>query len=184
MSTGSWVAVSVAALLASTVLGVHLTRPVWSGGPARWLAPLLLAVQCGMALVAGIVGVAAAARSWQVLHDPATGSSPLLDVSRIDGDGSMYALLVLGLTAGTVLTVVVLGLSARFAAGSDPVERIVACAVLAAEIFVGSLGLWQVLQGSRGAVALGLLVQLPLAIAAMVSCWPPPEPLHLAGSPR
>lgn len=180
MDSGSWFVVAVAALLSSAVVGVHLTRPVWTGAPSRRLAPMLFSVQCGVALVAGIVGIAGAARSWQVLHDPPTGAAALLDVSRIDGDGSMYALLVLAIAAGTALVVLVLGLSARFAAGDDAVERIVACAVLSMEIFVASLGLWQVLQGSRGAVAIGLVVQLPLAIAAMVQCWPPVEPQHLA----
>ena len=184
MDTGSWIVVSVAVLLVSAVLGVHLNRPAWSGGSARRLAPILFSLQCGLAALAGIVGVTAAFRSWQVLHEAQTGTAPLIDVSRIDGDGDMYALLVLAMVAGTVIAVLVLGLAARFASGTDPVELIVACSVLAIEIFLGSLGLWQVLQGSRGVVALGLLVQLPLAIAAMVSCWPPPEPLHLSGTDR
>ena len=63
--------------------------------------------------------------------------SALLHVSRIDGDGSMYALLVLALAFGTLLAVVALALAARFAAGTDPLERLVASAVLGLEICVG-----------------------------------------------
>jgi hypothetical protein len=177
VSNGEWVAVAAAVLLIGGTAGVLMTLPLWSGPRRRTFAVGLLGAHAGVVGVVGVVTAAAAARSWQLIgrHDarPVAG---LLQVSRIDGDGSMYALLVLGLAFGTVLSVVALALAARFASSADPAERIVACAALALEICLAGFAAARLLGGSRSASALLVAAQLPLAMVAMVACWPPAEP--------
>lgn len=177
MDTGDWVVVSVAVLLAGTTLGVLLTLPVWTAAARpRWI-PALLATHAGVVAVVGVITVRAATRSWELIDDPTAPASMLLDVSRIDGDGSMYALLVLAVAFGTTLSVIALSLAARFAAGDDPLERIVACAVLALELAVGGYGAARLLDGGRSVAALALAAHVPILVWAIVRCWPPPEPL-------
>jgi hypothetical protein len=177
MSSGSWFVVTVAVAACGAVLGVLLTRPVWAARSERPLVPLLLSVHSGVAAIVGIVATAAATRSWQLItEDPPTEHAPvLLEVSRIDGDSSMYALLVLGLAFVTVLSVVALALASRFSAGSDPTERMVACAILGFEVCLSGYAAAQVVGGSRSAVALAATIHLPVAVWAMVACWPPAD---------
>lgn len=178
MDTGDWVVVSGAALLAGGTLGVLLTLPIWAGAERPRPVPLLLSAHAGLVAVVGVITAAAAARSWQLVgRPPSEQAAGLLDVSRIDGDGSMYALLVLALAFGTTLAVTALALAARFAAGHDPAERIVACSVLGLELCVGGYGAARLLDGSRSAAAVVLAAHLPLLVWAMVRCWPPPEPV-------
>ena len=170
--------VTGAVLLAGLVLGTLLTLPLWtSGGRRRRLVPALLSVHAGIVAVIGLIATAAAARSWQLIdRDPADAAKAavtLLDVSHIDGDGNLYALLVLFLAFGTLLAVTALALAARFSAGTDPTERMVACAVLGLEICVGGYAAAHLLGGNHGVAAIALTLQLPLAMAAMVTCWPP-----------
>lgn len=167
--------VTGAVLLAGLVLGVLLTLPVWSAPRRLRPVPALLTVHAGLVAVMGVVATASAARSWQLIdRDPQRPvAATLLAVSRIDGDGDLYALLVLFLAFGTLLAVTALALAARFAAGSDPTERMVACAVLGLEICVGGYGAAHLLSGGHGAATIALTLQLPLAMAAMVTCWPP-----------
>jgi hypothetical protein len=178
VSTGDWVLVSAAVLLTGATAGVLLTLPLWTDGRPRRLVPTLLSAHAGIVAVVGAVTAAAAVRSWQLVDRAPDRpvAATLLDVSRIDGDASMFALLVLGLVFGTVLAVVALALAARFASGDDPVERMVACGVLALEICIGGYGAARLLHGSHGAAVLLIAVHLPLAMLAMVRCWPPAEP--------
>lgn len=176
MSTGSWIVVCAAVLVTGAVAGVLLTRPVWSSRPERRFVPAMLSLHAGLALTTGLVATAALSRSWQLFGKPATGTVPLLDVSRIDGDKEMYALLVLAAAFTTLLAVLALALGARFAAGDDPTERIVACGVLGLEICLSGYAAAQVLGGSRSVAALVATAHLPLVMVAMVVCWPPVEP--------
>lgn len=175
MSTGSAVAVVAAASVLALVVGVLLTLPVWRGGAGPRLVSALLTVQAGGVLVLGAIATTAAARSWLLVdRDPARAAgSTLISVSRIDGDGSMFALVVLGIVALTGLAAVLLLLGARFAASAHTTERAIACAVLGLEIGLSGYGLAACLNGSRSAAALVAVVNLPLAMAAMIACWPP-----------
>ena len=174
MSTGSWVAVVFAASIIAAVVGMLATLPIWTRGPGRRLVPALLTAQAGGVIVLGTIAVAAAVRSWQLVDRPtAHVTRTLVTVSRIDGDGRMYALIVLVLVAVAGLSALLLVLAARFAAGSDPTERTIACAVLGLEIGLCGYGLAACLGGSRSAPALLAVVNLPLAMAAMIACWPP-----------
>jgi hypothetical protein len=173
VSSGEWTAVCAAVLLIGGAVGVLLTLPVWTTtGRGRRVAALLT-LHAGLVAVVGVVTTAAAVRSWQLVGRPPASTTALLEVSRIDGNGSMYALLVLALAFGTLLAVVALSLAARFAAGTDPAERMVACAVLGLEICAGGYAAAHLVGGSRSPVVLLVTLQLPLVMVAMVSCWPP-----------
>ena len=175
MSTGDWGAVVTAVVLASVPVGALLTWPIWRRGTGPRLVPALLALHTGAVVVVGTIGVAAAVRSWQLV-DPdrrKEAASALLDVSRIDGDQALYALLVLLLVAVTGLLALLLAQAARFAAGTDPGGRTIACAVLGLEIGVAGLGLAQLVTGDATALTWLGLGHLPVLVAAMVSCWPP-----------
>jgi hypothetical protein len=181
VDTGEWIVVSVAVVLAGGTFGVLLNRPLWLGGSRPGLVSAMLSVHAGLAAVIGVVTASAAARSWQLIGRPLTeNAAGLLDVSRTDGDGSMYALLVMALAFATGLTVTALALGARFADGDDPAERIVACAVLAFELCIGGYGAARVLDGNAGVVAVLLTLHLPVLMYAMVRCWPPVEPVDPA----
>ena len=173
MSTGSWLAVVIAASIIACVVGVLITLPVWTRGAGRRLVPALLTAQAGGVIVVGAIAVAAAIRSWQLLGRPtAPVTRSLVTVSRIDGDGRMFALIILTVVAMASLSALLLVLAARFAAGDDPTERTIASAVLGLEVALCGYGLAACLGGSRSAPALVAAVNLPLAMAAMVACWP------------
>jgi hypothetical protein len=173
VTDGEWAVVAVAGLLAGATAGVLLTLPVWRAG-RRSFAGGLLGVHAGVVGVVGVIAAAAAARSWQVVgRGPGEHVAGLLQVSRTDGNGSMFGLLVLALAFGTSFAVTALALGARFATSDDAGERIVSCAVLALEICVGGYAAARLLGGSHSLLVWGLALQLPLAMAAMVACWPP-----------
>jgi hypothetical protein len=185
VSNGEWVAVAAAVLLIGGTAGVLLTLPLWTGPRRRTFAVAVLSAHAGLVGTVGVIAAAAAARSWQLIGDDSTKHvAGLLQVSRFEGDGSMYALLVLALAFGTVLSVLALALSARFASSAEPGERIVACAALALEICVAGLAVARILGGSRSASALVVAAQLPLAMVAMVACWPPAEPSAVEAGAR
>jgi hypothetical protein len=175
VSGGTWVAVVAATLVASAVAGALFTLPVWAGGRRARPVAMLLSLQGGGALVVGAIVASAAARSWHLLDQPPSQQvrPTLMTVSRIDGDGSMFALVLLAVVAMAVLSAIVLFLSARFAAGDVPSERTIACIVLGLEIGISGYGLAALLGGTRGAAPVLAVINLPLAMAAMVACWPP-----------
>jgi hypothetical protein len=182
VSTADWVAVVAASVLAAIPVGVLLTWPVWRHGSGRRLVPALLALHTGAVVVVGTIGIAAAVRSWQLVDRDQTeqAASVLLDVSPVDGDQALYALLVLLLVAVTGLLTVLLSQAARFAAGDDPGDRTIACAVLGLEIGVAGLGIAQLVAGEASALTWLAIGHLPVLIGAMVACWPP----HPADLPR
>jgi hypothetical protein len=175
VSSGTWVAVIAAALVASAVAGALFTLPVWTRSRRPRAVAMLLTLQGGGALVVGAIVASAAVRSWHLLDEPASKhvAPTLMSVSRIDGDGSMFALVLITVVAAAVLSAIVLFLSARFAAGDVPAERTVACIVLGLEIGICGYGLAALLGGTHGAAPVLAVVNLPLAMAAMVACWPP-----------
>ena len=175
MTGTEWLVVALAFVPAAIVIGVLLTWSLWRDrrrGP--WFVPALLTLHTGLVVLGGTLATAAAARSWQLVDDPPEqASAALLEVSRIDGDASLYALLVLVLVAATGLLGVLLATTARFAASSHPVDRAIACAVIGLELGVSGVGLVYLASGSRSPVALLAVAQLPVLMAAMVVCWPP-----------
>ena len=182
MTNGDWVAVIAATVLAAIPIGVLLTWPVWRRGSGPRLVPALLTLHTGAVVVVGTIGIAAAVRSWQLVdEDPSEqAAGALLDVSRVDGDQALDALLVLLLVAVTGLLAVLLSQAARFAAGDDPGDRTIACAVLGLEIGVAGLGIAQLVTGQVTALTWLGVGHLPVLVAAMVACWPPSP----AGPPR
>jgi hypothetical protein len=175
MSDGAVVAVVVAASVLAVVVGVLCTLPLGTRRNGPRLVPALLTVQAGGVLVVATVATAAAVRSWQILDRPADAhvAHTLLTVSRVDGDGSVFALIVLALVALGALSTALLLIAARYAATTDPTERAIACAVLGLEIGLSGYGLAACIGGSRSVPAVLAVVNLPLAMAAMVGCWPP-----------
>jgi hypothetical protein len=175
VSGGSWAAVVVATVVASATLGALFTRPIWTRRDRSRLVPLLLALQGGAALVVGAIVAGAAVRSWQLVDRPASAPvrRTLMTVSRVDGDGSIFALVVLAVVAAAVLGAVVLFLAARFATTDAPAERTIACVVLGLQVGLCGYGLAALLGGTRTAATVVSVVNLPLAMAAMVACWPP-----------
>ncbi|MDP1818368.1 MAG: hypothetical protein Q8K58_00560 [Acidimicrobiales bacterium] len=176
MTPSDWLIVGVAGALASGVLGALVARPFLPAaqGSARLVAALL-SVQAGLATVGGAALTGAAIRSWQLVDDdPAQqAAAGLVEVSRIDGDGRMYALVLLLLVALTACVTVLLALAARFATSADAKPRALACAVLGVEVAFCGYGVAQVISGSRNALAVGGVATLPLVMAALVACWPP-----------
>lgn len=149
---GTWVAVWVAAGLAALVIGVLLTLPVWrSSGGAR-LAAAVLALQTGALVVATAVLIGYAIRSRQLLGRPADAEPEvsLLRISRIDGDEALLALMVVLTAVLGGLATTLTALAARFAASTDPVERSIACTVLALELGAAAYALLRLLLGARG----------------------------------
>jgi hypothetical protein len=184
MSDGARVAVVIATSIVAVVIGVLCTMPVWTRRRGPRLVPALLTAQAGGVLVVATLATAAAVRSWQLLDRPADAhiARTLLTVSRVDADGSAYALVVLTVLALGALSTALLLIAARYAASTDPTDRSIACVVLGLEIGLCGYGLAACIGGSRSAPALVAVVNLPLAMAAMVACWPPhahdaiPEP--------
>ena len=175
MSTAQWLVVALAALPLAAALGVLLTFSLWRDrGRGPWFAPALLTVHAGLVALTGVIATAAAVRSWQLVDagQDEAASSALVEVRRIDGDTSLYALVVLVLVAATALAVVLLGTAARFAASDHPVDRAIACAVIGLEVAVTGIGLAYVAGGSRSPLALASVAHLPVLLAAMVACWP------------
>ena len=175
MSNADWVLVVLASLLAAVPVGVLLTWPVWRRSGGRRLVPALLTLHVGVVMVVGTIGTAAAVRSWQLVErEPQQeAASALLDVSRVDGDRALYALLVLLLVAITGLLALLLSQAARFAAAADAVGRTIACAVLGLELGLAGLGLARLVTGDRSALTWVAVAHLPVLVAAMVVCWPP-----------
>jgi hypothetical protein len=175
VSDGQWVVVGLAVLPLAVVVGVLLTWSVWTDRPrGSRVVAALLTVHTGAVVVGGTVATAAAIRSWQVVGEPEERAADVLvDVSRVDGDTSMYALVVLLLVATTGLLAVLLSVATRLAASTHPVDRAIACAVLGLELGVAGLGVAWVAGGSRAPLALLAVAHLPVLMAAMVACWPP-----------
>jgi hypothetical protein len=186
VSNAQWLLVGLAGLPLAAVVGVLLTWPVWTGARSgARLVPALLTVHTGAVVVGGTIATAAAVRSWQVVGEPEErAADALLDVSRIDGDTSLFALVVLLLVAATGLLGLLLAIATRFAASDHTVDRTIACAVLGLELGVCGLGLAWVAGGSRSPLALLAVVHLPILTAAMVACWPPHVGSQRHAAPR
>ncbi len=172
--TGTWVAVWLAGGLAAAVIGVLLTLPAWERRGGARVAVTVFAAQTGAVVVTGTVLAAVAVRSWQLIDQPVDAApvSALLRLSRIDGDAAFLLLMVMVTIVLTGLLATLLALAARFAAGSDLLERSIASAVLAAEAAGSAYALVRLALGAHGWPFLGGALALPAIVAALTACFP------------
>ena len=161
-------------LLAIILLGVAggliLTRDSLVGRPrGPRLVALVLGVDTGVVLVGGIALAAAAGRSWQLVGDPAVNNThALIDVSRLDGDGNLFALFIVVIGLVTLLGATLLGTAARCVRGTQPGDTAVVSAVLWGEVGVAGYCLLRLLLGADGRPFIGLALHLPLSVLALV----------------
>jgi hypothetical protein len=170
---GTWVLVGLAALLAAAVLGVLLVRPDQRRPGSATFASVLLALHAGGVVVGTAVLVGLAVRSGQLAERPpdAELAVSLVQVGRIDGDGSLFALLVLLLVAVGGLVALLLTLAGRFSTGDDPIERWVAVGLLGLELLVATFAVGLVALGERSVAGLVVAGQAPLLAVALVGSW-------------
>lgn len=173
---GTWTAVWVAGTVAALVVGVLLTLPALRERGGARLAAAILSVQTGTVVVAGTVLTAVGVRSWQLMDRPldAEPAAALVRLSRVDGDTAFLALMVIVTVATCGLVATITALAARFAAGTDVLERSVACTVLGVELAGSGYAIARLALGDRGWPYLGSGLAFPVLVAALVSCWPRP----------
>jgi histidinol phosphatase-like enzyme (inositol monophosphatase family) len=159
----------IAVVVLGLTAGLIITRDSLVGRPAgSRLVALLLGVDTGIVLVGGIALAAAAGRSWQLLGDPANaGAHPVIDVSRLDGDGNLYALLVVGIGLLTLLGATLLGTAARCVQGDQAGDHAVVTTVLWAEVAAAGYCVVRLLLGADSRPFLLVAVHLPFSIAAL-----------------
>lgn len=161
-----------AAVLAAVVVGVLWAAP-GLGHAARGpkLVSLLLGVDTGAILVGGIALAAAAARSWMLIGeptDPARTADAVLDVSRLDGDSDLFALLIVVIGLLTLLTVAVIGTATRSASGASVGDRAVVGTVLSVQVILGLFALGWLLFAGGGPTVVVCAAHLPLSIGALL----------------
>lgn len=176
-TTATWTLVWAAGVTAAVVLGVLLTLPAWRDRRGARVAVTLLTVQAGGVVVAGTVLAAVAVRSWQLIErpvdDPATA---LLRLSRVDGDTAFFALILLLLVVGAGLLATITAICARFAAGPDPLERWMACGLLAVQLGASAYALVHLVTGADGWPYVSGGLAFPVVAVALATCWPPRQP--------
>jgi len=172
---GAWLAVWVAGALCAAVAGILLTLPAWQERRGARVTVTVLTIQTGAAAVVSALLAGVAIRSWQLVDRPpdAPPAAALLRLSRIDGDGSFYALMVLLVAVLGASAVTVSALAARFAASDDLLERRLACGILAAELGGATFLAVRLALGDRGWPPLAGTLALPVLAAALFACWPP-----------
>jgi hypothetical protein len=171
---GTWVAVAVAATAATLVLTALIVLPAWRPGGSGFAAGLL-GVQAAAAIVGGSVLVGAALRGATLVARPddAEQAVSLVQLSGLDGGDTGFFRLVAVLTivlGGLLVAVLVLG--ARFAADIDPVERTLACCILAVESLISGLAVVLGLLGHHSLPFALASAALPAIVLAIVKCWP------------
>lgn len=169
----AWATVWLAGLLAAGVWGHLLTNTSPRRGPGG-VARAVLALQAGAVVVGTAALVGLAVRSGQLADRPADAevASSLVRVGRIDGDGSLFALVTLVVVVVGALVALILVLAARFVHSPHRGESWAAVAVLIAVVAVTGAGAVLVAGGSRWTPLVVLALQLPLASAALMSAWP------------
>jgi hypothetical protein len=164
----------IAGGLAAIVVGLLLTLPAWRRRGGARLAVALLTAQTGAVVVTGVVLVGVAVRSWQLIDRPvdAAPAAGLLRLSRVDGDTAFFALMVLLTVVLAGLVATLTALAARFAAGTDPLERSIASAVLVVEVGGCAYAIVSLLLGAHGWPYVAGALATPLVVVALVACWP------------
>jgi hypothetical protein len=172
--TGSWAAVAIAGGLAAVVVGLLLTLPAWRQRGGARLAVVVLTAQTGAVVVLATVLTGVAVRSWQLIDRPADAApaTALVRLSRVDGDTAFFALMVLLTVVLAGLLATLTALAARFAAGTDPLQRSIASALLAVEIGGCGYAIVCLLLGAHGWPYVAGALATPFVALALVACWP------------
>lgn len=174
---GTWLLVGAAASAAACVLAALIVLPASRPGGCAFAARLL-ALQAGAVVVGGAVLVGGALRGATLVEraDGAEQAASLLQLGGLDGRDPGFFHLVAGLTVvlGGLL-VAVLVLAARFAADVDPVERRLACCLLAVEALVAAVAVVRGLGGHLGLPFALTAAFLPPLVVAIVKCRPARE---------
>jgi hypothetical protein len=167
------VLVSVALLVAIALLGVAaglmFTRGALAVRPrGSRLVTLLLGVDAGIVLVGGIALAAAAGRSWDRLGDSKDSADALIHVSRLDGDGNLFALFVVIIGLLTLLGATLLATASRCVDGDQPGDATVVSAVLWGQVAAAGYCGVRVLLGADGLPFVLIALHLPLSLAALL----------------
>jgi len=175
--SGTWVVVGVAGAAVAIVLAALVILPARRPGGSD-LAAWVLAVQAGAAVIGGAVIVGAALRTGSLLTQPdrTEQAASLLRLSGLDGGNQGFFRLMAATTIvlGSLL-VSVLVLSARGAAGTDPLERALATAVLAVEGLASAGAVaWVLLGAPPVPITIGAAT-LPILVASTVAARPRQE---------
>jgi hypothetical protein len=171
---GTWLAVAVAAILASLVLTSLVLLP----GRRSVGSPLTRTVLAGQA-GAGLVGVAvlfgAAVQSRRLVARPpeAEQAASLLRLTGLDGgDARFFTLMAATVAVVGILAVLVLVLAARCADDPDPTNRALAATVLVVQAGGGVVALVLVVLGNRSLPFIVPAAALPLVVLSAISGWP------------
>ncbi len=173
-SAATWAVVTVATVAVGVVLAALVVLPAMRPGGSA-LASWVLGLQAGGIAVASAIIVGAAVRSDQLLDREAGAeqAASILRLTSLDGrDSGFFTLIVLVTVIVGGLLIALLVLAARFAADTDPVERVLAAGLLGVEV-LGSVACWVLLAlGFRHAGFVLPAVALPILGAATVAAWP------------
>jgi hypothetical protein len=173
-STGTWAAVTFAAVGAVVVLAALIVLPAMRPGGSV-IGSWVLGLQAAGVAVASAIIVGAAIRNEQLLDEPpdAEQAASLLRLSGLDGrDSWFFTLIVLVTLVLGGLLVALLALAARFAADDDPVERALASGLLVLQV-AASVGFAVVVGlGYRHLGFLAPAACLPVLVIAAVAAWP------------
>ncbi len=172
---GTWAAVAAAAVLVVVVVAALVALPGRDGRDGARLAEAVLALQAGAVALGTAVVVGAAVRSDQLItREPgAEQASSLLRLTGLDGGDSGFfpIVAVVSVLLGGLLLVITV-LATRFAAGRDPLERALACGLLALEsVAAATVAVFLVL-GERGLPVVLPALALPVLVAAALTARP------------
>ena len=145
-SAATWAAVTVATVAVGVVLAALVVLPALRPGGSV-LGSWVLGLQAGGVAVASAIIVGAAVRSEQLLDRAADAeqAASILRLTSLDGrDSGFFTLIVLVTVVVGGLLIALLVLAARFAADTDPVERVLAAGLLGVEV-LGSVACWVLL---------------------------------------
>lgn len=170
---GTWVLVGVAVGLAVVVLATL----IGGVGRGRWTAAVgVLSFQAASVVVGGAVLAGLAIASWPLADAKASGTlevaTSLVRISVTDGDPRYYTLMLGVVAVLGPLLALLLGITARFAGGADPIERAAASTVLLLELVPATYGLLRLVQGHPTALAMLGAAHLPILALAIRSAWP------------
>jgi hypothetical protein len=172
----AWTAVWCTGVLCAAVVGVLCTLPVWRERRGARPAVAVLTLQTGALAVTALVLVGVAIRSWQLVDHPLTEPpvGSLVRLSRIDGDGGFFALMVLLVVVLGTLVVALSATATRLAGSDDGLERLLACSVLAIELGGAGFCAVRLALGHGGWPFVGGTLAVPPLVVALVTAWPRP----------
>ena len=172
--SGTWAVVTIATVLAGAVLAALIVAPALRPGGSV-VGSWVLGLQAGGVAVASAIIVGAAVRSEQLLDQApdAQQAASLLRLSGLDGGNSgFFNLIVLVTVVVGGLLIALLAIAARFAADTDPTERLLATGLLGLEA-LASVAAWiLVALGFRHAGFVLPALALPVLVVATLAARP------------